>query len=159
MSSSVTADKDVELDRYLLFYLGDELYGTPLMGVREVVEFQKPKPIPQTVPAFLGVINIRGEIVGVIDLRIRLGYPAAESRAVAMMVFSTASGALATVADRMDGVARIPSEDIERAARIDARLPQQFLVGVGKVRDRLVTLIDLNGVLDQEEVKAIAAAR
>ncbi len=153
-----TPHENPDLDRYLLFTLGAELYATPLMGVREVVEMQTAKQIPHTVASFLGVINIRGEIVGVVDLRLRLGYPASERRDAAMMVFATPGGALAAVADGMEGVARIPEETIERKPKVDARLPLQYLIGVGRLKERLVTIVDLSQVLEGEEISLIHRA-
>lgn len=146
-------------DRYLLFVLGQDLYGTPLMGVREVVEYQKAKPIPHTVRAFLGVINIRGEIIGVVDLRARFQYPAEENREVAMMVFSTENGTLAAVADRMEGVVRIPAEAIDPTPRVESKLPPSYLMGIGRCRDRLVTLIDLPKILEREEIGSLSGVQ
>lgn len=148
-------DNDLDQDRYLLFTLGQELYATPLMGVREVVEMQKPKPIPHTVPSFLGVINIRGEIVGVMDLRLRLGYPVVDSPTEAMMVFDTQGGSLAAIVDTMEGVTKINPELIDKNPSIESRLPLNFLIGVGRIRDRLVTLIDIGQVLEKEEVRTL----
>ncbi|MBC7530959.1 MAG: purine-binding chemotaxis protein CheW [Oligoflexus sp.] len=146
-------DNDLEQDRYLLFTLNQELYATPLMGVREVVEMQKPKPIPHTIPSFLGVINIRGEIVGVMDLRVRLGYQRQDYATEAMMVFDTPGGSLAAIVDSMEGVTKISPEAIDRNPSIESRLPLHFLIGVGRIRDRLVTLIDIGKVLEKEEVR------
>ncbi len=148
-------DQDQDQNKYLLFRLGGELYGTPLMAVREVCEFQKVKPIPQTVNSFLGVINIRGEIVGVIDLRVRLGYSQTESKTLAMMVFGTEEGALGAVADSLEGVAKINHQEIDTKPRIESRIPIKYILGVGKFRDHLVTLIDLKEVLEKEEVTNI----
>lgn len=144
--------EDQDQHRYLLFTLGGELYGTPLMAVREVCEFQKAKPIPHTVTSFLGVINIRGEIVGVIDLRVRLGYPSVESKILALMVFATEEGSIGAVADSLEGVAKINQADIEAKPKIDSRIPTKYLLGVGKYKSHLVTLIDLRDVLEKEEV-------
>jgi len=148
-------EQDLDQDRFLLFTLNKEHYATPLMGVREVVEIQKPKPIPHTTPSFLGVINIRGEIVGVIDLRVKMGYPALETKSEAMMVFNTAGGSLAAIADSMEGVTRIQPESIDRNASIDSRLPLHFLIGIARIKDRLVTVIDLQKVLEKEEVRTL----
>ncbi len=145
-------------DRYLLFTLGQDLYGTPLMGVREVVEYQKAKPIPHTVKAFLGVINIRGEIIGVLDLRARFQYQLEENREVAMMVFGTENGTLAAVADRMEGVVKIPKDAIDPTPRVENRLPPAYLLGIGRCRDRLVTLIDLPKILEREEIGSISGS-
>jgi purine-binding chemotaxis protein CheW len=147
--------EDQDLNRYLLFTLGGEIYGTPLMAVREVCEFQRVKPIPHTVNSFLGVINIRGEIVGVVDLRVRLNYPPKESKIIAMMVFSTEEGALGAVADTLEGVAKINTQDIDPKPRIDSRVPTKYILGVGKHKNNLVTLIDLREVLEREEVVSL----
>jgi purine-binding chemotaxis protein CheW len=157
-SANPSPHEDQELDRFLLFSLGGELYGTPLMAVREVCEFQKAKPIPQTVNSFLGVINIRGEIVGVIDLRLRLGYAAKESKTLAMMVFNTDDGALGAVADALEGVAKINQQEIDPKPRIDSRIPINYILGVGKYKEHLVTLIDLREILEREEVVSLRLA-
>jgi len=139
-------------NRYLLFWLGQELYGTPLLGVREVVEYQKAKPIPNTVKSFIGVINIRGSIVGAFDLRLRFGYPAQASKITAMMVFETGDSAIAAVTDKMEGVVAISENSIESKPKIEARVNLDFIIGVASIGDRLVTLIDLTKVLQAEEI-------
>lgn len=150
-----THDESTDDSRYLLFWLGDELFGTPLMGVREVVELQKIKPIPHTINSYLGVINIRGEIVGTIDLRVRMGMECVESRLAAMIVFETAGGPIAAVADRLDGVAKISGANVDTKPRVEAKLAMEYLIGVGKLKDKLVTLIDLKKVLDAEEIARV----
>lgn len=144
-----------EDSRYLLFHLGEELFGTPLMGVREVVELQKIKPIPHTSKSFLGVINIRGEIVGTIDLRIRFGLAAQDSKLSAMMVFATSGGPIAAIADRLEGVAHIDGKHMDLSPRIETKVPLVYLIGIAKVKEKLVTLIDLSKVLDAEEVATL----
>ena len=155
MTTPVAEDQD---GRFLLFWLGDELFGTPLMGVRKVVEPQKIKPIPHTVKSYLGVINIRGEIVGTIDLRMRFGLAVKESRLNALMVFETTGGPLAAIADRLDGVARIDDQNIDKNPRIEAKVALEYLLGGGKIKDKLVTLIDLKKILDAEEVATVQSS-
>ena len=149
--------KDDE-SRYLLFWLGDELFGTPLLGVREVVELQKIKPIPHTVKSYVGVINIRGEIVGTIDLRMQFDLPVTESRAAAMMVFDTTGGPIAAIADRLDGVVHIGPDEIDNSPRIQAKVPMEYLLGVGKWQDKMVTLINLGNVLDAQEIATVGTS-
>jgi purine-binding chemotaxis protein CheW len=148
--------EQAERDHYLLFCLGDELYGAELLSVREVLEPQKPKAIPQTVRSFLGVVNIRGEIVGVLDLRIRLGYPSEGSNRTAMMVIAGTGAPIAALVDRMDGVAKIPDERIDRNARVENRMPIKYIVGIAQHKGQLVTIVDLNAVLEHEEFSAIS---
>lgn len=63
-------------NKFLVFSVGEELYASPLLSIREVLEFQPPKPMPNMVHYFTGVINVRGAIVGVIDLRTKFGHEA-----------------------------------------------------------------------------------
>lgn len=142
-------------DHFLLFRLGNELYGTELLSVREVLEPQKPKPIPQTTRSFLGVVNIRGEIIGVLDLRLRFDYPAGESPRMAMLVFSANGAPLAALVDQMEGVARIPNDKIDRGARIEARMPLKYVTGIGQHKGQLVTLVDFRALFDQEELSQL----
>jgi len=141
--------------RYLLFRLGGELYGTPLLGIREVVEPQEPKPVPNTVPYFSGVINIRGQVVGVLDLRQRFQHDAEKHTGMALMVFDTEAGPLGALVDRVEAVVPIPDSSIEKKPNVRTTVPLEFLLGIGNENGRLVTLVDLNRILGREELRAI----
>ena len=145
-----------EEQKYILFRLGSELYGTALLDVREVVEPIEPKPIPNTVPWFKGVINIRGEIVGVIDLRKRFGHAEESTSGLALMIFSTSAGPLAGLVDKVESVVRIPEADIERHPNVMSVVPAEYLLGIGTVQNRLVTLVDLAKILGDEELRHIS---
>ena len=140
--------------RFLLFKVGGDIYGTPLLGIREVVEPQEPRPIPNTVPFFTGVINLRGQVVGIIDLRKRFGCEAVRLPRMALMVFSTESGPLGALVDEIECVARIPESKIETKAVIRTHVPGEYFIGIGNQDGRLVSLIDLNKILATEELKA-----
>lgn len=145
--------------RYLLFRLGGELYGTPLLGVREVVEPQPCKPVPNTAPHFKGVINVRGRIVGLADLRIRFGYEPVASPQLALLLFETESGPIAAVVDAVETVLRIDEKDIETRPNIRAQVPTEFLIGIANLQGRLVTLIDLGRSLVAEDIVAIRQSK
>jgi purine-binding chemotaxis protein CheW len=140
--------------RFLLFKVGGELYGTPLLGIREVAEHQEPKPIPNTVPFFSGVINLRGQVVGVIDLRKRFGHEVIQHPRMALMVVATESGPLGALVDEIEAVVRIPSTTIESKAVIRSHVSVEYLIGFAHHNDRLISLIDLNGILGTEELKS-----
>lgn len=145
--------------RFLLFRIGGELYGTPLLGIREVVEPQEPKPIPNTVPFFSGVINLRGQVVGVLDLRKRFGCEASPHPRMALMVFATEAGPLGALVDEIECVARIPSSAIDSQAVIRSHIDADYLIGIGNQDGRLISLLDLNKLLGAEELKATHAVR
>ena len=136
--------------KFLIFLVGEELFGVPLMGVREVVEPQKVKKIPNTVDYFMGVINIRGEIVGVIDLRLRFNQQAKDNPYMAMIIFESAVGPIGAIVDKVESVTELEKADIDDAPNIAADVPMDYLVGIGKIKNSLVTLINLNEVLGSE---------
>lgn len=139
--------------RFLLFKVAGELYGTPLLGIREVVEPQEPKPIPNTAPFFSGVINLRGQVVGVVDLRKRFGHEAQRHQGMALMVFETESGPLAALVDEIECVVQLTANHIDTKPIVRANVPSEFLLGIGNQEGRLISLIDLNKILGSEELK------
>lgn len=151
---------DQELDddshtksRYLLFKVGKEVFGTPLLQVREIVKPQPLKLVPNTVDHFKGIINLRGEVVGVIDLGEKFGIePHPSSIDQALIVFDTKMGPLATVVDYIESVSHIPDQDIETDPAIYSHVPLDYLIGVGKMDGQLIYLVTLQSVLRDEEL-------
>lgn len=149
--SDIVASED-ECSRYFIFQLGQELYGTPLLGVREVIEAQEIKPLPNTVPHFLGVINLRGQIVGVIDLRLKFGHSTQGTQGNALVVFDTRSGSVAALIDAVDSVAAIPQNLIDTQRNVRIELAPEYLIGIGCNEGRLITLLDLNRFVGAEDI-------
>jgi purine-binding chemotaxis protein CheW len=159
---SAEASQDVKVsdeneNRFLLFWVGKELYGTPLLDVREVVEFLEPKFMPNMVKHFSGVINIRGSIVGVMDLRKKFGQPQEKSRSTAMLVCDTPQGAIAAVVDRVDSVVTIEGTQLEKKPPVVTQVEQAYLVGVAKVKEQLVTVVKLHQALCDEKLVLASA--
>ncbi len=142
-------------DKYLEFLLGDGAFATPLIDIREVIEYRAPKPIPHTAIYFKGVINLRGEIIGVVDLRQRLEVKSPETP-VAMLVFETEHGALAAVVDRVTSVTVIPESQIDhRSSGQAAATDRNYFRGVGRSEDRLITIITLKNILSKEQMAEV----
>jgi purine-binding chemotaxis protein CheW len=135
-------------DRYLVFRLGKELYATPLLRVREVVEPFDPKPIPNTPKFFSGVVDIRGEVVGVVDLRLRFGHGNEKQSTQALMVFSTDSGPMAALVDQVVSVITLTDKEIESRGNLGNLQNADSIIGIGKKDKKLITLIDLLHILE-----------
>ncbi|MGE0174536.1 MAG: chemotaxis protein CheW [Oligoflexales bacterium] len=147
-------------NRYLVFKLAGEYYATPLLGVREIVEPQDYKPVPNTMKHFLGVINLRGQIVGLIDLRLRFGLASQnKDEQPALVVFDSPSGPLAALVDRVESVSTIHDADIERKPNIQTSIPQNYLIGIGKHNKELVSILDLQKILSADELISIRNSR
>lgn len=140
---------DDSSDKYIVFQMGDELFATSLLEIREVIETQTPKPIPNMAPYFKGVINIRGEIIGVIDLRERLGITE-KSQSLCQLVFETSSGPLAAIVDKVHSVIVTDISTLERRPNVAQGSDRAYFIGVGKVGERIVTFISLPKIVSSE---------
>ena len=145
--------------KFIIFSLGNEIYGARLLEVREVVEALPTKVVPNTIDSFIGVSNLRGQIVGVLDLRMRFGIDYEKAERPVFLVFDTPSGALATRVDKVESVSVIAPGDIENRPNIVSSIPSRFIIGIGKVEDRMVTIIDLKSVLSNEELTNVESSQ
>lgn len=139
--------------KYLIFRIGNELYSSPLLSIREVLEYQKPKPMPNMVSYFAGVINVRGTIVGVVDLRSKFDVENKINAKTAMLLCDTERGSIAAIVDTVDSVLEFKPETLERKPAIKSKVAQDYLIGVAKNGDDLITVIDLHKSLTDEEFK------
>ncbi len=139
---------DLEENRYLLFKLGGNVYGTPLLAVREVVEATPPQVIPESDKDFLGVIEIRGQVVGVVDLRLRFRHDPENNQYTALLVFDTDLGPKAALVDKVESVQRIPSALIDTKPNINTSVERQFIKGVARLEGQLVTILDVAGCIN-----------
>ena len=140
--------------KYLIYNIGDEKYGSPLLSIREVLEYQKPKFMPNMVASFSGVINVRGAIVGVVDLRNRFSIANSVGPKTAMLLCDTEKGAVVAVVDLVESVVEFEGGNIEIKPPIKSRVEQKYLIGVAKRDEELVTILDLHKLLNEEEYKA-----
>jgi purine-binding chemotaxis protein CheW len=141
-------------NKYLIYSIGGESYGSPLLTVREVLEYQKPKFMPNMASHFSGVINVRGAIVGIVDLRSKFSLSNDVNRKTAMLLCDTPNGPIAAVVDQVDCVAGFAENEIEVKPPVQPRMSQDYLLGVAKMKSNLVTLVDLNKLLSDENLKA-----
>jgi purine-binding chemotaxis protein CheW len=140
--SSLIGD-NLEENRYLLFRLAENIYATPLLAVREVVEAIKPQAVPDAQKGFLGVIEIRGQVVGVEDLRIKFGHPLSVNPHLALLVFDTPNGPKAALVDKVESVQRIPSHLIDKKPNINSLGTDSYIQGIARINNQLITLLDL----------------
>ena len=140
-------------NQYLLFIIGQVTYATPLLDVREIVRPQQYKHVPNTQDYFLGVINLRGEIIGAIDTRKKLNVEKQEDPSdEVLLVFETGFGTLAALVDDVLSVRTIAEKDIERNPSVATDIEQEYLLGIAKIREKMVNLINLSSLISQAEL-------
>ena len=137
-------------EQLVAFKLGEEVYGVDIALIHEIIRWRDITAIPQTASEIEGVINLRGKIVPVLDLRKRLGLPAAErDGATRIIVGEMAGSAVGLIVDSVVGVLRVPQASIEPPAPLIARLDLDAIRGIGKISDTLVILLDMDKALEQ----------
>ncbi len=139
----------------VVFKIGDEEFGVEINQVREIVKLVSITRMPKA-PVFIeGVVNLRGQIITVIDLAKRLDLPSTgKTDSTRIMVVEVGEDTVGMIVDSVSEVLRLSTDNIEDTpALIDTEVHEQYLRGVGKSEDRLLILLDLNEVLSTEEIK------
>ncbi|HHW40223.1 MAG TPA: purine-binding chemotaxis protein CheW [Syntrophomonadaceae bacterium] len=136
----------------VVFRLGAEEYGVPITQVQEINHLSTPTRIPRS-PAFVeGVINLRGKVIPVIDLKKRFELERTEYTEDARIVVVEISGhTVGVIVDEVSEVLRLPTSSIDPPPAIIAGITAEYLRGVGKLQDRLLILLDLEKILTEKE--------
>ncbi len=147
-----------EASQYLTFALGNEHYGIEILKVQEIRGYTAFTPIPNS-PAYLkGVINLRGTVVPVVDLRARFGMPETEyNQFTVVIVVTVGTKVYGLVVDAVSDVLDVAAHDIEAAPDLGPGVDVDFLKGMAKTGERLIALLDIDEVLGWEAGAAAVA--
>ncbi len=144
--------------QFLSFMLGDESYGVDILRVQEIKGYTAVTHIPNT-PAFIkGVLNLRGTIVPIIDLRTKFGMPSAEPTPFTVIVVVVVRDkVMGLVVDSVSDVLDIDPKEVQPAPQFGGNVDTSFLQSMAKVGDRLVAMLDIDRVLADQDVAQAAA--
>jgi len=146
--------------RYLTFRLGEAIYGIGILKVQEIIGLMHITPVPGT-PAYVrGVINLRGRIIPVVDLRARFGMAATpdNSRTCIVITQTTGSRGPATMGVIVEDVAEVvdlPPDRLEAVPQFGTGIRTEFLTGVGRLAAQVILLLDIDAVLSHEEAELV----
>jgi len=143
----------------LIFSLDHEKYGVPLSTVKEVIGMTNITPIPHVPKFFKGLINLRGKIISVIDLRIKLALPQVpyQAKQTSIIITDVNDLTIGTIVDDVQEVIGFEQEQIETELDIASSVQREYIDGVAKSEDNtLVLLLDIRKVLDEEELELIS---
>ena len=140
----------------VVFLLGAESYGVEISRVHEIIRLQAVTRVPRA-PAFVeGVINLRGKVIPVVDLRRRFGLPTAEhTRASRIVVVEIGDQVVGVVVDGVSEVLSVNSATVEPPSPVVAGVDSEYIHGIAKLPERLVILLDLDRVLARDERRAL----
>ena len=152
-------DLDMQMDyldegiQLITFTLQGENYGIDILKVRELVSYTSPTTIPNVPDCIKGVTNLRGLVVPVIDLRIKFGMPQIEyGRYTVIVIVQVAEKLIGIIVDAVSDVVFLPEDQIQPTPEFSANINTKFIEGMGQIKDDLVILLDIEGVLSEEEL-------
>ena len=151
-------------NKFLSFCLGSEHYGVEILRVREIIGLLAITPLPQTPSYVKGVMNLRGRIIPVIDLRLRFGLTAADATKETCIIVLEASEqdgsqtVMGAIVDSVREVQDIAKSAIEPPPEFGCEIPLKYILGMGKVKDKVVVLLDIAEVIGVRERAQIAGA-
>jgi len=141
----------------VVFELGDESYGVDISRVQDINRMQEITEIPHAPESVVGVINLRGRVIPVIDLRKRFGLPdAVHTKDTRIVVLHLEGNLIGVIVDAVSQVLRIPADIVEPPSPVLAGVDSRYLRGIAKLDDKLVILLDLDFVLSRREQEAIS---
>lgn len=144
-------------DQYLTFQLGDEEYGLEILKVREIIGMMDITAVPRTPDFVRGVINLRGNVIPVIDLRMKFGMEAVEQTEETCVIVVDVEGLeTGIVVDRVSDVLDIGGDSIQDAPSFGASVDTDFILGIGKAEGRVTILLDISQVLTADDVAQLS---
>jgi len=153
-------DENVAIHQYVSFSLGDELFAVEVVRAREILSLVPVTKVPQTPDFMLGVINLRGQVVPVVDMRLKLGLPAGEqTRDSCIIVVDVRVGGetltIGAQADAVREVLELSGEQVEPAPRLGSHLNTDYIHGMGKVDEQFLILLDIDRVLSADDLQLV----
>jgi purine-binding chemotaxis protein CheW len=142
--------------KYLTFALGEEEYGLEILKVREIFGYMDITAVPQTPAHVKGVINLRGQVIPVIDLRMKFGMPEAEitdQTCIIVVEITSQDSQFETgiIVDNVSEVLDVMGEQIDNAPEFGSSVNTDFILGMGKIGESVKILLDINKVLGGED--------
>lgn len=149
-----------ETIQYLTYKLDDEVFALDVAKVREILEYTTITKVPRTPDFMRGVINLRGSVVPVIDMRLKFGMSATEQTVntciiVVEVQLSDEAIVLGALADSVQEVIELEPEQIEAAPHIGTRLNTDFIKGMGKLDGNFIMILDIDRVFSDEELESV----
>lgn len=147
--ANVAIDNDTRAGKYLSFALGNEEYGLEILKVREIIGMMDITIVPRAAGHVRGVINLRGKVIPVVDLRRRFGLPDVEQTdETCIIVVYVGEAEIGIVVDRVCEVQDITGGEIEDAPSFGADVDTSYILGMGKREGRVTILLDITKVLN-----------
>ncbi len=157
LASRMCEEQSEAGQEYVSFTLNDELYAMDALNVQEIIELSNVTKVPHLPEYLKGVINLRGTIIPVVDLKMKFGMESGDAhKHTCVIVTEFPGGVMGLIVDAVSDVLHMAESSITQAPSFGARVRTDFLKGMGKVGDRLVLVLYIDKVLSDEESAMVA---
>ncbi|MGD9942539.1 MAG: chemotaxis protein CheW [Burkholderiaceae bacterium] len=151
-----SAAGDAKTREYLTFRLGAEEYGIDILKVQEIRGYEQPTRIANAPDFIKGVINLRGVIVPIIDLRIKFGLGNPEyNNFTVVIILNVGQRIVGMVVDSVSDVLELAQRDVREAPEMSAMLDSSYIIGLGTVADRMLILVDIERLVTAPEMAIV----
>lgn len=155
-SSSPDQYGDGKGGKFLTFFIGEEEYGLEILSVHEIIGIMDVTAVPRTPRHILGVINLRGKIIPILELRLKFGLPSIDRTEETCIIVVQCSGVqMGIVVDKVSEVLDIPGKDIEDAPSFGDSVNTDYILGIGKSDDNVKLLLDIDKVISSKDLEVI----
>jgi len=144
---------NAELNRFIEFSLGSENYAIPLLLVREVVSIPEITPIPKSPSHFLGIMNLRGEIISVVDLRKKLKIEVKKDKEEVVVIVAIGEKNIGVIVDSINKVLAFSADEVSEMPEVEGQVNTHFVSGVYRKENSLTILLDIAKALEIKETE------
>ncbi len=150
-------DEDTLKDRFLTFKVKNEDYGIEIGKIKEIIGIQDITPVPEMPKYIKGVINLRGNVINVVDIRLRFGMEEKEyDERTCIIIIQVEDIEVGMIVDNVNEVCVIPEEDIKKNTSLNKTSKSSFIRGLGKLDDKIKMILDVERLLSEEELQELS---
>ena len=147
----------LEKQQYITFYLNNEEYAVDALNVQGIIELSNITKVPHLPEFIKGVLNLRGTIIPVLDLKLKFGMNFEEyKKHTCVIITEFKGGVMGIIADAVSDVLHMPDESVSSTPSFGTNIRTDFIKGMGKVDDRLVIILDIEKVLTHDETSLVS---
>ncbi len=143
-------------NRFLTFYLEEEIYGVNISDVKEIIAMMKTTPVPKTPKFIKGVMNLRGNIIPVVDMRVKFDMPEIEPQMyTAIVIITIEDKNIGFIVDEVEEVVNVDDENISPPPEFGSNVDTRFIKNMAKQKNKVVMILDLVALFGEEELSLV----
>lgn len=144
-------------DRYLTFYLENEKYGVEILSVKEIIGFQKTVHVPRAPIYVVGVMNLRGQIIPIVDMRLKLNMPQIEPKMeTAIVIVNIGKLNVGFIVDKVEEVASISENELSEPPKFGSKVATEFIKYMANTKGGVIMIINLDKIFNSQDLEKFA---